>query len=125
MGSSKGNIRTEEDKECTPGYLPGAKSLSLGRMGVGNGAPEKVASEFKTDTCTAGYQAATESLCLGFMDVGKETPEKVISELKQTRAPQDTSQRLNLCPWDACAWVKEHHVGGTEVFSKIVKGRTG
>ena len=81
-GSKKGKYRTEEEKACSAGYQPAAACLCLGQMGVGNGAPEMVASELKTDTCTAGYQPATDSLCLGRMDKGKGAPEKVTPELK-------------------------------------------
>ena len=50
-------------------------------MGVGNGAPEKVTPEVKTNTRTAGYQPATEHLCLGRMGVGKGAPKKVTPEV--------------------------------------------
>ena len=81
-GSRKGNIRTKEEKTCTARYQPAVESLCLGRMGVGNGAPEKVAPELETNTCTAGYQPATEYLCVGRMGVDERAPEKVTSELK-------------------------------------------
>ena len=62
-GSRKRNIRAEGEKACTAGYQPATKSLCLGRMGVCNEAPEKVASELKTDTCTAGYARQRLTLC--------------------------------------------------------------
>ena len=50
-GFQKMSYWAEEGKACTAGYQPAAGSLCLGRAGVGNGAPEKVASELKTDMC--------------------------------------------------------------------------
>ena len=58
------------------------ESLCLGRMGVGNGAPEKVSPELNKYTCTAGYQPAAESMCLGRRGVDKRAPDKVRPELK-------------------------------------------
>ena len=59
------------------GVIHGSSAKQSAITSVGNGAPEKVASELKTDMCTAGYQPATESLCLVRMGVGIGAPEKV------------------------------------------------
>ena len=64
------------------GGIRGPTAKQSANTGVGNGAPEKVASELKADTCTAGYQPVTGSLCLRRMGVGEGAPEKVTPELE-------------------------------------------
>ena len=64
-GSRKGSIRTEEGKACTAGYQPAAESLCLGRMGVGNGAPEKGSIRAENRHVHCRIPPVTESLLLG------------------------------------------------------------